>query len=53
MGFELWKMLGISWQAGMGILAGGAMAATIGAVLVARRRSANPARSGLRLGSPD
>ena len=53
MGFELWKMLGISWQAGMGILAAGAMAATLAAVLVARRRSTSPARSGLRLGSSD
>jgi hypothetical protein len=53
MGFELWKTLGISWQAGMGILIVGTFAATMAAVLVSRRRAANPARSGLRLGAPD
>jgi len=52
MGFELWKMLGISWQAGLGVLVAGAMGATVTAVLVSRRR-ADPVRSGLRLGSRD
>ena len=52
MGFELWKTLGISWQAGVGALVVGAMAATVAALVVSRRRAA-PAATGLRLGAPD
>jgi hypothetical protein len=53
MGFELWKMLGISWPVGVGALMGGAVAAGVAALFVSRRRAAAPAASGLGLGSPD
>jgi hypothetical protein len=53
MGFEVWKMLGISWEVGVGALVAGAMAAAVTALLVSRRRAAAAPSSGLRLGSPD
>jgi hypothetical protein len=52
MGFDLWRTLGITWQIGVGVMAAGAMAASVAALVLSKRRAATAA-SGLRLDRGD